>query len=358
MRHRISGRRANPSRVVFCNVRRPSSAIHVPDWCRVRRCGRYHRRQPRAPNPRENTMAVRTKMLKRIDALIRRYRVTRGSEFRLKHIDPADTHGLKDENKPEAQQRLAEGVAWLAEEQEKLYAQDRRSLLLIFQAMDAAGKDGTIKHVMSGVNPQGCQVVSFKQPSEEELDHDWMWRAWRALPERGRIGIFNRSYYEEALVVRVHESILAAQKIPKPLVTKRVFRERLRDMAYFEDYLTRNGITVLKFFLYVSKKEQKKRFLERLDEPEKNWKFSVGDVKERAFWDDYMAAYEDAIRATATPAAPWYVVPADNKWFTRLVVSAAIVDAMERMNLAYPVLTDAQKADLARARELLLTERS
>ncbi len=303
-------------------------------------------------------MALAGKTLKRIDALIGRYRVTRGSKFRLKDIDPADTHGLKNESKPEAQQALAEGVNWLAEEQDKLYAQDRRSLLLVFQAMDAAGKDSTIKHVMSGVNPQGCQVVSFKQPSEEELDHDWMWRAWRALPERGRIGIFNRSYYEEVLVVRVHESILAAQKIPKPLVTKNVFRERLRDIAYFEDYLTRNGTTVLKFFLHVSRKEQKKRFIERLDEPEKNWKFSIGDVKERSHWNDYMAAYEDAIRATATPAAPWYVVPADNKWFTRLVVAAAIVETMEEMKLAYPKVTDAQKADLARARELLLTERS
>ena len=303
-------------------------------------------------------MALAGKTLKQIDALIGRYRVTRGSKFRLKDIDPADTHGLKSESKPEAQQVLAQGVNWLAEEQDKLYAQDRRSLLLVFQAMDAAGKDSTIKHVMSGVNPQGCQVVSFKQPSEEELDHDWMWRAWRVLPERGRIGIFNRSYYEEVLVVRVHESILAAQKIPKPLVTKNIFRERLRDIACFEDYLTRNGTTVLKFFLHVSRKEQKKRFIERLDEPEKNWKFSIGDVKERSHWNDYMSAYEDAIRATATPAAPWYVVPADNKWFTRLVVAAAIVETMEDMKLAYPKVTEVQKADLARARELLLTEKS
>ncbi|HQR21500.1 MAG TPA: polyphosphate kinase 2 family protein, partial [Burkholderiaceae bacterium] len=229
---------------------------------------------------------------------------------------------------------------------------------LVFQAMDAAGKDGTIKHVMSGVNPQGCQVASFKQPSAEELDHDWMWRYWRALPERGRIGIFNRSYYEEVLVVRVHESILAAQKLPKGAVTKGIFRDRLRDIACFEDYLARNGTTVLKFFLHVSRKEQKQRFMERLDQPDKNWKFSVADVKERAYWSDYMAAYEDAIRATATPAAPWYVVPADNKWFTRLVVAAAIVEAMENMRLEYPKVSDAQKADLARARELLLTEKT
>jgi len=297
------------------------------------------------------------KTLKGLADFIDPYRVTNGSRFRLKDIDPDDTRGLKDEHKPEAQKRLAEGVAWLADEQDKLYAQDRRSLLLVFQAMDAAGKDGTIKHVMSGVNPQGCQVTSFKQPSAEELDHDWMWRSWKALPERGRIGIFNRSYYEEVLVVRVHESILATQKLPKPALTKGIFRERLRDIAHFEDYLTRNGTTVLKFFLHVSRKEQKKRFIERLDEPDKNWKFAIGDVKERAYWNDYMAAYEDAIRATATRDAPWFVVPADNKWFTRLVVVAAVVEAMEKMKLAYPTVTDAQKADLARARELLLTEK-
>jgi PPK2 family polyphosphate:nucleotide phosphotransferase len=297
------------------------------------------------------------KTLKGLADFIDPYRVTSGSRFRLRDIDPGDTRGLKDEQKPEAQKRLAGGVAWLADEQDKLYAQDRRSLLLVFQAMDAAGKDGTIKHVMSGVNPQGCQVTSFKQPSAEELDHDWMWRSWKALPERGRIGIFNRSYYEEVLVVRVHESILATQKLPKPALTKGIFRERLRDIAHFEDYLTRNGTTVLKFFLHVSRKEQKKRFVERLDEPDKNWKFAIGDVKERAYWNDYMAAYEDAIRATATRDAPWFVVPADNKWFTRLVVVAAVVEAMEKMKLAYPTVTDAQKADLARARELLLTEK-
>jgi PPK2 family polyphosphate:nucleotide phosphotransferase len=303
-------------------------------------------------------MALGRKTLRQIDQLISPYRITRGSKFRLKDIDPGDTGGVKDERKPEAQQRLAEGVAWLAEEQDKLYAQDRRSLLLVFQAMDAAGKDGTIKHVMSGVNPQGCQVTSFKVPSAEDLDHDWMWRYWRALPERGRIGIFNRSYYEEVLVVRVHEPILAAQKLPKAVVTKGIFRERLRDIAQFEDYLARNGTTVLKFFLHVSRKEQKQRFMERLEQPDKNWKFSIGDVRERAYWGDYMAAYEDAIRATATPAAPWYVVPADNKWFTRLIVAAAIVETMEKMKLDYPKVTDAQKADLARARELLLTEKA
>ena len=303
-------------------------------------------------------MVIDKKALKNTGKWIDPFRVVNGAKFRLRDVDPGDTRGLRDEHKPEARQRLAEGVQWLAEEQEKLYAQDRRSLLLIFQAMDAAGKDSTIKHVMSGVNPQGCEVTAFKQPSEGELDHDWMWRHWCALPERGRIGIFNRSYYEEVLVVRVHKSILAAQKLPKQLVTKGIFRQRLRDIACFEDYLTRNGVTVLKFFLHVSRKEQKKRFIERLDEPEKHWKFSIGDVKERAYWDAYMDAYEQAIRATATRDAPWFVVPADNKWFTRLVVAAAIVDTMDGMNLAYPRVTDAQRADLARAREMLLTEKA
>jgi PPK2 family polyphosphate:nucleotide phosphotransferase len=293
----------------------------------------------------------------KIGKFIAPYRITRGSGFRLKDIDPGHTGGVANEHKPRAQKLLAAGVEWLAEAQQKLYAQDRRSLLLIFQAMDAAGKDGTIKHVMSGVDPQGCQVTSFKQPSEEELDHDWMWRCWKALPERGRIGIFNRSWYEEVLVVRVHDSILAAQKLPQSVVTREIFTERLRDISRFEDYLTRNGTTVIKFFLHVSRKEQKQRFKERLDEPEKNWKFSLGDVKERAFWDDYMSAYEDAIRATATAAAPWYVVPADNKWFTRIVVCAAIVHAMQGMDLAYPSPTKTQQADLARARDLLRAEK-
>jgi len=293
-------------------------------------------------------------MLKQLANWVDPYRVTDGSKFRLARIDPADTAGLKSESKRQAAQRLADGVRWLAAEQDKLYAQDRRSLLLVFQAMDAAGKDGTIKHVMSGVNPQGCQVVAFKQPSAEDLDHDWMWRCWRHLPERGRIGIFNRSYYEEVLVVRVHREILNAQKLPPGAISKKIFRERLQDIARFEDYLHRNGTTVLKFYLHVSKDEQKKRFLERLDEPEKNWKFAAGDVKERALWDDYMEAYEDAIRATATKDSPWFVVPADNKWFTRLVVAAAIVEALEKMDLAYPAITPAQRAELASAREALL----
>ena len=293
------------------------------------------------------------RMLKEVAGWIDPYRVTNGSKFKLKRVDPGDTAGLAG-SKRQAEQRLANGVRWLAEEQDKLYAQDRRSLLLIFQAMDAAGKDSTIKHVMSGVNPQGCQVVAFKQPSAEDLDHDWMWRCWRQLPERGRIGIFNRSYYEEVLVVRVHQELLNAQKLPAGRVTKRIFRDRLRDIARFEDYLCRNGTTVLKFFLHVSRDEQKKRFLERLDEPEKNWKFSAGDVKERALWDDYMEAYEDAIRATATEESPWFVVPADNKWFTRLVVAGAIVEALEKMDLAYPVISPTQREELASARKSLL----
>jgi len=294
------------------------------------------------------------RMLKQLASWVEPYRVTDGAKFRLARIDPADTAGLKSESKQQAARRLANGVRWLADEQDKLYAQDRRSLLLVFQAMDAAGKDSTIKHVMSGVNPQGCQVVSFKQPSAEDLDHDWMWRCWKHLPERGRIGIFNRSYYEEVLVVRVHREILNAQKLPSGAITKKIFRQRLRDIAYFEDYLHRNGTTVLKFYLHVSRDEQKKRFLERLDDPEKNWKFAAGDVKERALWDDYMEAYEDAIRATATKDSPWFVVPADNKWFTRLIVAGAIVEALEKMDLAYPVITPAQRADLASAREALL----
>jgi PPK2 family polyphosphate:nucleotide phosphotransferase len=237
-----------------------------------------------------------------------------------------------------------------------LYAQDRWSLLLIFQAMDAAGKDGTIKHVMSGVNPQGVQVYSFKAPSAEELDHDFLWRSMRCLPERGRIGIFNRSYYEEVLVARVHREVLARQKLAPELVTKRIWQERYEDIHSFERYLTRNGTVIRKFFLHVSKGEQKKRFTARLDEPEKNWKFSANDVIERRYWKDYQRAYEDAIRATATPEAPWYVVPADNKWFTRLVVAAAIVDALAELDLHYPKVTAAQRKALAAARRELEAE--
>jgi PPK2 family polyphosphate:nucleotide phosphotransferase len=295
--------------------------------------------------------------LKKIERLIAPYRVTKGRGFRLADIDPADTHRLGAEDKADAKMWLGEGVRWLAQEQDLLHAQDRWSVLLVFQAMDAAGKDGTIKHVMSGVNPQGCQVFSFKQPSAEDLDHDFMWRYSQRLPERGRIGIFNRSYYEEVLVVRVHEAILRGQKLPAEVVTKKIWKERLHDIASFEDYLARQGTVILKFFLHVSRKEQKKRFMERLDQPEKNWKFSASDVHERQFWDSYMEAYEDAIRATASAHAPWFVVPADNKWFTRLVVAAAIVDALERLDLAYPKVDVAKLKSLAAARKALAAEK-
>jgi PPK2 family polyphosphate:nucleotide phosphotransferase len=240
--------------------------------------------------------------------------------------------------------------------QEKLYAQDRWALLCIFQAMDAAGKDGAIEHVMSGVNPQGCQVFSFKAPSSEDLDHDYLWRCMKCLPERGRIGIFNRSYYEETLVVRVHPEFLTKQRLPEKLVTKRIWEERFQDIRAFERYLGRNGVVVRKFFLHVSKREQKKRFLSRLMEPAKNWKFSAADVAERAHWDDYMAAYQDMIRHTATDEAPWFVVPADNKWFTRLVVAAAIIDALEDLDLHFPKVTPEQKRQLDAAKKTLLAE--
>ena len=295
-------------------------------------------------------------ILSRIQRYVEPFRVTKGKGFRLKDFDPGDTCGLKLD-KGDAAELLQRGTAWLAEEQDMLYAQDRWSLLLVFQAMDAAGKDSTIKHVMSGINPQGCQVFSFKQPSSEELDHDFMWRYVQHLPERGRIGIFNRSYYEEVLVVRVHPEILKAQKLPAPLVGKGIWDERLADIAHFEDYATRQGTKILKFFLYVSHKEQKKRFLKRLDEPDKNWKFSASDVKERKFWNDYMHAFEEAIGATASKHAPWFVVPADNKWFTRLIVAAAIVEAVENLGLAYPKVDAAKKKELAAVRAALSRER-
>jgi len=282
----------------------------------------------------------------------RPYRVDDGERFHLKDIDPGDTAGLDD--KKGARAALEDGIEMLAELQERLYAQDRRALLLIFQAMDAAGKDGAIKHVMSGVNPQGCQVFSFKAPSSEDLDHDFLWRTSRCLPERGRIGIFNRSYYEEVLVVRVHPEILARQRLPPALVTKELWNERFQDIRSLERYLDRNGIAVRKFFLHVSKDEQKKRFLERLDNPDKYWKFSAADARERRFWKDYMSAYEEMIRGTATPHAPWYVVPADNKWFTRLVVAAAIIDALEEMDLKFPKVDRARRAGMAAAQAELL----
>ncbi len=281
----------------------------------------------------------------------RPYRVTNGSRFRLKDFDPAETRWV--ESKEQSKALLAEGTKRLFKQQEMLYAQDRWAVLLVFQAMDAAGKDSTIKHVMSGVNPQGCQVYSFKAPSPQELDHDFLWRTAVCLPERGRIGIFNRSYYEETLVVRVHPELLEKQKLPEELVNKRIWRDRYEDIKSFERYLVRNGTLILKFFLYVSKQEQKRRFLARLSDPAKLWKFSAADLKERDRFDDYMDAYEDTIRHTASDEAPWFVVPADHKWFTRIVVAAAVVDALEGLKLSYPRVGDAQRRELATVRRAL-----
>ena len=291
--------------------------------------------------------------IKQARKLAKPFRVTDDS-FRLKDIDPDDTLDLTAEDKPQAKEALAMGVSVLAELQNMLYAQDQWAVLLIFQAMDAAGKDGVIKHVMSGVNPQGCQVYSFKAPSDEELDHDFMWRCVKRLPERGRIGIFNRSYYEETLVVRVHREFLERQKLPPELVTKHIWDERFQDIRHFERYLTRNGVVIRKFFLHVSKKEQKKRFLERIEEPEKHWKFSAADIRERQYWDDYMKAYEDMIQNTATKHAPWYVVPADNKWFTRVVVAAAVIEALASLDLHYPEVSKEKLKELAAAKKTLL----
>jgi PPK2 family polyphosphate:nucleotide phosphotransferase len=288
--------------------------------------------------------------------LLRPFLVTDGRKFRLRDVDPSDTCGLPPDMKDRAKALLHEGAERLAALQEKLYAQDRWGVLLIFQAMDAAGKDGAIEHVMSGVNPQGCQVHAFKPPSAEELDHDFLWRTSRALPERGRIGIFNRSYYEEVLVVRVHPSILDRQHLPEPLVTRKIWKERLEDIAAHERYLARNGYLIRKFFLHVSRAEQKRRFLARIDTPQKNWKFEMADVRERQHWKAYMAAYEDAIQRTATPEAPWLVVPADHKWFTRLVVSNAIVAALEGLDLQFPTVDGARRAELGQARTLLMAE--
>jgi PPK2 family polyphosphate:nucleotide phosphotransferase len=282
------------------------------------------------------------------------FRVKPGKKFRLKDRDSADTGGL--ESKKEGKSRLEKGVKRLRELQERLYAQDCYSLLLVFQAMDAAGKDSTIEHVMSGINPQGCQVYSFKQPSAEELDHDFLWRTNRCLPERGRIGIFNRSYYEEVLIVRVHETILDGQRLPHRLVTPGIWKERYQDINEMERHLARNGTIIRKFFLNVSKEEQKRRFLARLDEPEKNWKFSVADAKERQHWDRYMEAYEDAIEATSTDEAPWYVIPADHKWFMRMAVAEVIVETLESLDLEFPVLSDEKRNELAQARKLLEEE--
>jgi PPK2 family polyphosphate:nucleotide phosphotransferase len=286
------------------------------------------------------------------DKLAKAYRVDSGKHFQLKHFDPADTG--RWHSKEHAELALQQGIARTAELQDKLYAQNRWAVLLIFQAMDAAGKDGVIKHVMSGVNPQGCQVYSFKAPSDRELQHDFLWRTTRVLPERGHIGIFNRSYYEEVLIVRVHPEILQGQKTPSSLISKHVWEERFEDIRSFEKHMWRNGTVIRKFFLNVSKKEQKQRFLARLEEPEKNWKFSAADIRERQCWNDYQEAYEEMMRHTATEHAPWYVVPADNKWFTRLVVSAVIVETLESLKLAYPTVDEGKRQDLLAAKKELL----
>jgi PPK2 family polyphosphate:nucleotide phosphotransferase len=292
-------------------------------------------------------------LIKRAGKLSRQFRVTDGDKFRLKDFDPGETLHLGSEDKPRAKEALHTGLGALTELQDMLYGQDRWSLLLIFQAMDAAGKDGTIKHVMSGVNPQGCQVSSFKGPTSEDLDHDYLWRCVKQLPERGRIGIFNRSYYEETLVVRVHPAFLAGQKLPERCVTKRIWEERFQDIRAFERYLTRNGTIVRKFFLHVSKKEQQKRFLERIDLPEKNWKFSANDAKEREFWDDYMKAYEACLEATSGRHAPWYVVPADDKKNARLIVSQIVVQTMTDLKMSFPKASDQRVRELRAIRRAL-----
>jgi len=291
----------------------------------------------------------------KLSKIIKRFRIDKPGKFRLADFDPADTCGL-DIEKAEAKAMLADGVERLSALQEKLYAQDRWSVLAVFQAMDAAGKDGAIKHVMSGINPQGCQVHAFKAPSREELDHDFLWRIAKALPERGRIGIFNRSHYEEVLVVRVHPEMLERQRLPKSLVGKDIWDERFKSIREFERHLGRNGVLVLKFFLHVSKEEQRKRFLARLEEPGKRWKFEMGDVTERKLWDKYTHAYEEAIRHTSQPEAPWHVVPADNKWFARLVIAEAMVEAMEDLKLEFPKVDGAALKQLERVRGALLAE--
>jgi PPK2 family polyphosphate:nucleotide phosphotransferase len=289
--------------------------------------------------------------MKQLGKLAKAYRVERGKHFKLKDFDPADTGGIR--SKERATAAMQKSLEQLADLQNKLYAQDQWALLLIFQGMDASGKDGVIKHVMTGVNPMGCQAYSFKAPSSEEQQHDYLWRTMQRIPERRRIGIFNRSYYEEMLIVRVHPDLLNNENIPSSLITKKIWEERFEDVCAFERYLARNGIVVRKFFLNLSKKEQARRFFARLDEPEKNWKFSAADIHEREYWNDYMHAYEDMIQNTATPAAPWYVVPADNKWFTRLVVASAIIDTLEKLNLSYPKVDASRRKGLEEARQRL-----
>lgn len=296
-------------------------------------------------------------LMKRAKKFARRYCVGDGKKFKLKDFSTEPKMNLGPEDKPMVKEALETGVAALAALQDILYAQDRWSLLVIFQAMDAAGKDGAIKHVMSGVNPQGCQVSSFKSPSAEELDHDYLWRCNKHLPERGRIGIFNRSYYEEVLVVRIHEQILKSQKLPKKLITKEIWEERFKDIKNFEKYMHRNGTVVIKIFLNVSKDEQKKRFIERVDDPSKNWKFSAADARERTHWDKYMEAYEDMIKNTSTEESPWYVIPADNKAYARIAVASAIISALDQMDLEYPKVSKEKLAELQEVKRSLLEEK-
>src|SRR5216110_2413499 len=296
-------------------------------------------------------------IIKTASELAKPFCIPKGKNFRLKEVDPGNTlEFTKEADKPRAKEALVTGVTALDELQDKLYAQDKWAVLLIFQAMDAAGKDGAIKHVLSGVNPQGCQVYSFKSPSSDDLDHDYLWRCMKCLPNRGEIGIFNRSYYEEVLVVRVHPEFLAKQKLPPKLVGKKIWEERFEDIRNFEQYLSRNGVVVRKFFLNVSKKQQKQRFLERIEDPLKNWKFSSNDANERDFWDDYMQAYEEMIQETATKEAPWYVVPADNKWFTRVVVAGAVIETLDSLDLAYPKVDEGKLKELSAAKKKLLTK--
>jgi PPK2 family polyphosphate:nucleotide phosphotransferase len=295
-------------------------------------------------------------LIKKAKKFSKLYCVGKGDDFKLKDYETIASFDLGSDEKTIVRETLELGVEALAAMQETLYAQDKWSVLLVFQAMDAAGKDGAIKHVMSGVNPQGCQVSSFKAPSSEDLDHDFLWRCQKHLPERGRIGIFNRSYYEEVLVVRVHEQILQNQKLPKELVTEDIWEERFKDIRNFEKYLNRNGTIVIKFFLNVSKKEQKKRFIERVDNPDKNWKFSAADAKERGYWDDYMHAYEELIKNTSTKKAPWYVIPADDKPYARIAIASAIINAMDELNLEYPQVSEAKITELQAVKQALLDE--
>lgn len=316
---------------------------------------------PKAKNEERKSKGPKAPSLKKIVRIstdfTKIYRVSDGKKFSLKKFDPGSTGKFKDEDKPRSKEALARGVDALAELQDVLYANRQWSVLLIFQAMDAAGKDGAIKHVMSGINPQGCQVASFKAPSSEDLDHDYLWRCQNKLPERGRIGIFNRSYYEETLVVKVHPEMLTKQRLPQSLITKKVWDQRYQDIRAFEKHLASNGTLIRKFFLHVSAKEQKRRFLERLNDSSKNWKFSSSDLKERAHWDDYAKAYEETIRETATEEAPWYVVPADNKWYTRIVVAAAIIEALASLNLKYPTVDAKKLEELIEAKATLMREK-